>query len=303
MQFSIYRVWLLSKKQWVENRQFYILGLLATAGILAAAFLINAHQHEGLSYTNQRDVLLGGAAIAGALFTTTRLSKFNDKIKGIQALTLPASALEKLVTAILYTTLIFPLAYLLVTYPVMALTHYIDTEIIGHTTLLYNLNLQGRFMDTIVVYLALQALVLLCSVMFRRYTILKTIVLVFVVFYSSIALNPIIAERMLDIKSISHTKINMRQILYNEAGARIKDTVGVVDVSNPEMQSNPPYSDATMYFKDDVYRVHFDLPRPHIVTMGIAVSDGSKLIFNILALLTIPFLWLATWFRLKETQL
>jgi hypothetical protein len=303
MQFSIYRVWLLSKKQWVENRQFNVLGLLATAGILAAAFLINAHQHDGLTYNNQRDVLLGGAAIAGGIFTTTILSKFTDKIKGSQALTLPASALEKLVTAIIYSVLLFPLAYFLVTYPVMALIHYIDTEIIGHTTSLYDLNFSGNFMNTIMVYLGLQALVLLCSVMFRRYTILKTIVLVFVVFYSAIAINPVVAEQMLDIKSISHTKINMRQILYNDAGDRIKDTVGVVDVSNPAMQSSPPYSDATMYFKDDVYKVHFNLPRPHIVTMGLSVSDTSKLLFSILAILAIPFLWLITWFRLKETQL
>ncbi|MDB5129472.1 hypothetical protein [Mucilaginibacter sp.] len=303
MQFSIYRVWLLSKKQWAENRQLYLLGLLATAGIMGAAFLLNAAQRDGLTYNIQCDVLLGGAAVAGAIFTTTILSKFNNKVKGIQALTLPASALEKLVTAIIYAAIVFPLAYLLVTYPVMAIIHYIDTEIIGHTSVLYDLDLRRNFNTMIVVYLMLQAMVLLCSVMFKRYTILKTIVLVFVMFFGMITINPIIAERMLDMKTISHSKINMRQILYNEAGGRIKDTTGIVNVTNPVLQSTSAYADATMYFKDEVYRMHFNLLKPHLITMGLSISDGSKFIFNLLAILAIPFLWLITWLRLKETQL
>jgi hypothetical protein len=303
MQFSIYRVWLLSKKQWAENRQLYLLGLLATAGIMGAVFLVNAAQRDGLTYNMQRDVLFGGAAVAGAIFTTTILSKFNNKVKGIQALTLPASALEKLVTAIIYAAIVSPLAYLLVTYPVLVLIHYIDTEIIGHTSVLYDFNLIGGFYAMVVVFLLLQAMVLLCSVMFKRYTILKTIVLVFAIFFGMVTINPIIAGRMLDMKTIRHSKINMRQILYNEAGNRIKDTTDMVSITDPVLQSPPAYDDATMYFKDDSYRIHFNLPKPHRVTMALAISDGSKLIFNLLAILAIPFLWLITWLRLKETQL
>lgn len=303
MQFSIYRVWLLCKKQWAENRQLYILGLLATAGIVAAAFLISAIQREGLSSLMQENILLGGAGIAGAIFTSTILSKFNDKLKGIQALTLPASASEKLATAIIYVVFFFPMAYLLVAYPVMALIHYIDIEFIGHISLLYKFNQYGHFMETLMVYLVLQALVLLCSVLFRRYTILKTIVLVILLWFGLITINPIIAQHMLDVKTISHTKINMRQILYSDAGSRIQDTTGMVIVGNPEIQSSPAYGDVELYFKDYSYKIHPPQPGPLTASMGLSVSDSSKLIFRLLGLLIIPFLWLITWFRLKETQL
>lgn len=303
MQFSIYRVWLLSKKQWAENRQLYILGLLAVAGIMAGAYLINAHHPDGLSYNNQRDVLLGGAGIAGAIFTTTILSKFNDKIKGIQTLTLPASALEKLVTAIIYTALIFPLAYLLVTYPVMAFIHYIDTDIIGHTNLLYNLDLRGHFMDTIVVYLALQALVLLCSVMFKRYTIIKTTVLVIAILFGVIMLNPLIAGQILNTNALSNKKVNIRQLTYNGAGDRTQDTVVAIDVRIPTLLSSPPYGDVNMYFKNDIVRSNFYLPLQYTSSMSLSVSGTGKFIFRMLGLLLVPFLWLITWFRLKETQL
>lgn len=303
MQFSIYRVWLLSKKQWAENQQLYLLGLLATAGIMAAAFLFHSIQPEGLNYNNQQTILLAGAGIAGAIFSSTILSKFTDKIKGIQALTLPASALEKLITALIFSLLIFPLAYLLVTYPVLVLMHYIDNEFIGHTSRLYTPTLGGDFSKTMVPFLIIQAMVLLCSVMFKRYTIIKTVVLVFVVFFGVILINPPIANHMLDVKTISHRKINIRQILYNAAGNRLKDTVGVVSVNSPALLSTSPYDDATIYLKDNVYTANFSLTEPHTIVMSLAVSDTAKLIFKLLAFLAIPFLWLVTWLRLKETQL
>jgi hypothetical protein len=303
MQFSIYRVWLLSKKQWAENRQLYVLGLLATAGIMGAAFLVALTHVNGFDYNNQRAGLFGGAAIAGAVFTSTILSNYNDKIKGIQALTLPASALEKLVTALIYTLIIFPLAYLLVAYPVMAAVYYIDTQILGHPNGLYDLSLSGQFQETILLYLILQAVVLLCSVLFKRYNTVKTIVLVFAFFYGSLVINPLIAGRMLDVKGLSNTNINMRQVLFSETGTRLKDTVTQIKITEPIMQGATPYSDINMYFKDSIYRFPFNFYKPHIITLLLSVSDTSKLIFTILAVLAVPFLWLTTWFRLKETQL
>lgn len=85
MQFSIYRVWLLIKKQWAENRQLYLLGLLATAGVMGIAFLFHMSEDKGLDYNAQRAVLIAGAGVGGAIFTSTILSRFNDKLKGIQA--------------------------------------------------------------------------------------------------------------------------------------------------------------------------------------------------------------------------
>jgi hypothetical protein len=303
MQFSLYRVWLLCKKQWAENRQLYILGLLATAGIMGAAFLIPVTIAEGLDYGHQRAILFGGAGIIGAVFTSTILSQFNDKTKGIQALTLPASAAEKLVAAILYTLLIFPLAYLLVAYPVMMIIRYIDVDMVGHTNPLYDLSLNGRVSETVGLYVTLQAAVLLCSVLFKRYTIVKTIVLVFVVFYGSIVINPLIADGMMNIKALKDKRVNVRQIVYDEAGKAVKDTMTREIVAEPVMQTAGPYSDINMYYKNNFYKINFALDKPYIVNLVLSVNDTGKWIFHILFILMIPFLWLVTWFRLKETQL
>jgi hypothetical protein len=303
MQFSIYRVWLLCKKQWAENRQLYFLGILAMAGIMSAAFFTNVPSPGGLSYNMQRTILLGGSMIAGGLFASTILSKFNDKIKGIQALILPASAAEKLVSAIIYSLVIFPVVYLLIIYPVMALVHYADTALFGHTVPLYDLNLNGRFYETIGLFILLQTAVLLCSVIFKRYTIVKTIVFLFVVFYVTNGLNPLILNKVLATEGKKYSNVNIRQILYNDAGTVTQDTITRGNVIEPELQPVLPYADIRMNEVGHRLFIHLPPNKPYQINMVLAVSDTAKLIFSFVFLLAIPFLWLITWFRLRETQL
>jgi hypothetical protein len=305
MQFSTYRVWLLSKKQWAENQQLYFLGLLALAGIMAAAFSFNFTQREGLTYSNQQSTLLAGAGISGAIFSSTILSQFTDKIKGIQALSLPASAFEKLVTALIYTLVIFPLAYLLVAYPVLVIMHYVDNQFVGHTSSLYNLTFKGDISKTFIPYIMLQAMVLLCSVVFKRYNIVKTIVVIFICFFGVVSVNPPLANKMLNLNIIKNSKINLRQVLYNESGDRVKDTTGIVNITQPAIIFAAPYGDASISFTNDVYPIpySYNLPPSVNVNMILSVTDTYKIIFSILSLLIAPFLWLITWFRLRETQL
>jgi hypothetical protein len=303
MQFSTYRIWLLIKKQWAENRQLYLLGLLATAGVMGIAFLFHSSENQGLDYNAQRAVLMAGAGIGGAIFTSTILSRFNDKLKGIQALTLPASALEKLVTAIIYSQVIFPVAYVLAVYPVMALVHYVDTDIVGRVNRLYDLQLDDKLVESFLLYFILQAVILLCSVLFKRYTIIKTTVLIIVVFYGALSLNPIIAGRMLKTEGMEFNRINLKEIVYDEAGQRVVDTVVKESIVLPRLTNAFPYSDIKLYNDNFSYHIRLGLNDPHYVEFVLAQKDAVKLLFTVLAFLCIPFLWLITWFRLKETQL
>ena len=108
---------------------------------------------------------------------------------------------------------------------------------------------------------------------------------------------------MLDVKSLKGASINVRQVLYNEDGKIVKDTIARETVAEPVMQAAGPYSDINMYYKNNYYKINFTLYKPHILTLVLSVNDTGKLIFNILFLLVVPFLWLITWFRLKEIQL
>jgi len=112
--FSLSRLWLLIKKQYHENASLYFYSVLSLAGLLIAFFVIwittgsNTYQEETLYFFFYLILYFYGASFAARQFAI-----LGDRNKGIHSLMLPASHLEKLLTAVFYTIVVFLVVYLL----------------------------------------------------------------------------------------------------------------------------------------------------------------------------------------------
>jgi hypothetical protein len=303
MQFSIHRIWLLTRKQWAENQQLYILGLLAVAGIMAALIVFNIFTARGLDASTQQLILYLGATASGAVFASTILSQFNEKIKGIQALTLPASALEKFFVALIYSAIIFPIAYFVIVYPLIVFGHYIDIQIKRgnsdyYLNQLYSLSGDHNTFELFVTYFIMQTIALLGSVLFRRYVFIKSLVLVIAIFFGLRIVNSIVAKSLINTDVNSGFEANIQEIYFNETGNIIHKSLAKDHFTKPFFNAEP-YADLMLgyggqkrYFNNAVYSG--DQTKIH---------HPYNMVFEILLFLGVPFLWLITWFKLKEKQL
>lgn len=298
MQFSLHRVWLLCRKQWAENKQLYILGVLATAGIMSAVLIFNLVDKRGISFTTQKLIIFTGLIVSGAVFTSTILSQFNEKVKGIQALVLPASTIEKLTAAIIYSLIVFPIIYLVVVYPLVMITHYIDTDILGRFNSPYAFDMDREFKDFVVIFILLQTVMLFGSVLFRRYIFIKTAILTIVIFFGLNIINPFILQQILDTKKGAPVKVTVKELIYSDDNKLIntqnvpqKITKGIL-YATPYQELTVAYNWHTKYFKGVAYS-----------NSNVTVATNYSNLFYMLLYLSIPLLWVITWFRLKEKEL
>ena len=298
MQFSIHRIWLLIRKQWAENQQLYILGTLAIAGIMGAIIVFNMSSPRGLEKHTQQFILFLGSIAAGGVFTSTILSQFNEKVKGIQALTLPASALEKLTVAVIYCMVIFPVVYFVMVYPLIMIGHYIDNSIAHHPNALYNLEWDDDAYELFVTYFVLQTVALLGSVLFKRYVFIKSLIMVMVVFFGLCIINPIVAKCIIDTDGKAGFSAYVLETVYDEANKPIyKETVKAHYI-RPNVDA-VPYADIVVnyggynrYVKGASYSAY-----------QTKLHHQYNTVFLILLYLGMPFLWTITWFKLKEKEL
>ncbi|WP_184547359.1 hypothetical protein [Mucilaginibacter sp. FT3.2] len=298
MQFSIHRIWLLVKKQWAENLQLYCLGLLAVTGVMAAVIVFNITENEGLTKPTQQNLVLVGLMVSGSIFTTTILSQFNDKIKGIQALTLPASTLEKLVVALLYSIVVFPICFLVLVYPLICLGHYIDAEMIGKPNLLYIPEWNKQLPLVIFLYLLLQGIALMCSVLFKRYVFIKAVILTIAVFFGVLILNPWLAKKIIGPQVPKQITANIHETVYDDhQNVLVNKTVKELIWTN--LYPRAPYADMELN-NWGIYQKYknIDYESYHVV-----IRHNYNALFYALLVISVPFLWLITWFRLKEKEL
>lgn len=299
MQFSLHRVWLLCRKQWAENQQLYLLGALAMAGIIAAVIVFNLSDSEGFTYKAQQMLMYFGMIITGTIFTTTILSQFNDKIKGIQALMVPASPAEKIAIVFIYNILAFPVIFLLIVYPLVITGHYIDTNSIGRINRLFNFATDNDKTSFILTFLALQSFALLGSVLFKRYVFVKCTVLAIVIFFGLQIINPIVLKNMLK-RGVVWVPINadVDGIFYNERHEPINSQT-VKETVYPQLLTAYPFNSAELgynenrqYYRGEIY-----------LNNGLTLRHNYNFIFSLLLYTGIVLLWIITWFRLKEKEL
>jgi len=192
---------------WVENRKRYLLGLLAIAGLLIAwfSFLLTVDKFSGLDLGYQFSAYFVGLYFVGCLLAGTIFSELGDKRQGIGYLSLPASHLEKLLCALLFSIVLFFIAFTLVFYiidiPFVQAANNLmgernrtsaDMSSVPYTTPVYNvLKATGAPMPEqddhlfLTSYFAFQSVYMLGSVYFTRSAFIKTTVsvLLFMLIY------------------------------------------------------------------------------------------------------------------------
>jgi hypothetical protein len=282
MEFSLLRFWLLTRKQWIENRKLYLFGTLALIGILSFfIILIIAENRNGFSIDGQHNVFFIGLIAAGAFFSSTPLKLYEEKQKSIQAFMIPASVIEKYLVAVVYTMIFFPLVYLIITYPLILLGHYIDLEVFGRFNALYTFNLDQVATSTFI-FFAVQSCFLLFSLVFHRYAFLKTTVLVSVLLMSCLSFNEYMAKTML-----GNTQPRVLPT------GNFDPTVVFAKHKGPHRFSfseATPYSGITMNSSGD-YQWKIKLPK------------SKDIAFKLYLFAISPFIWLITFLRLREKQL
>jgi hypothetical protein len=299
MQFSIHRIWLLIRKQFAENQQLYLLGLLAIAGIMAAIIAFNIATKDGMVKNTQQFILLIGAIACGCIFTTTILSQFNEKTKGIQALTLPASILEKYFVAVLYSFLFFPIVFFVIAYPIMVIGHSIDT-MVGHTNELYTFKKTEDLMVMIITFINLQTVALFCSILFRRYVFIKAVILTIAVVFAINLINPLITRTTLNLGVGIAKKVdgNVKEVIYDD-DQKVIHTEIVKRSLLAKIESANPYSDVDIdyYGQNKIYN------GASYTGFRTTIHNPYSAVFYVLLALMIPLLWVISWFKLKEKEL
>lgn len=175
--FNFTRLGMLIKKQWAEHARLYTLTMGAIAGLMAIAlFVWQLTDHPPVIATYI--ILLVSMFLGGAIFSSMTFADLSQRTTGIYFLSVPATHGEKLVCGILYSQVFFnavvlalffilqPIAVSMAKYPdfMQFRSAYAHTEF---ATLVWNI---------ITAYLAMQALFILGSVYFQRFSFVKTVV-------------------------------------------------------------------------------------------------------------------------------
>lgn len=284
MEVSLTRIWLLFKKQWIDHQKMYLLGILAMGAIMMALFLFFTNpdfSSKGLTLDMQGAFLFIGLILFGGVFTSTLFNQFDNKPNGIQMLMVPASALEKTLTAILFSNVFFPLIYMLLVYPILIFVHYIEVQILGNLNELFDFKYEVVWGFTIVSYLVLN-IALFCSILFRRYTFIKSAIVVCVLLFGSIFLNQKIARMI-----VENAQPNATLSTFNEQESSAEKN----DIRFNLQSAIPFYSLGFLASEGKAF-----------VTIRLPWQQAFLYNFIFYGII-ITLLWSVTWFKLQEKQI
>jgi len=175
--FSIARVGQLIRKQAIENGRIYLMSGLAIFGsqalMLAFAILINQpHFNETIFYV----FYVSGLLICGSVFASRAFSMLGYRARGIYWLGFPASHLEKLVTTILYSTILFFILYTAGFFVLkqIALLYIHNNPRIIYTSFNWERGFGRTLPNMVIAFFAIQSFYLLGSVYFQHAAFIKT---------------------------------------------------------------------------------------------------------------------------------
>jgi hypothetical protein len=275
-QFAFSRWSKLVALHWADNRKRYLLAVPAIFGLLVVwdAFLLVMDRYNPLDDGMQTVTYYTGLIAVGCLYASTIFSAFGSKAQGIAWLSVPASALEKLLCGLLFSVVLFFLVYtvvfFLVDIPMVELCNrLIEREhrvwSAGYPILpdpIYNV-LNGmpnarednQYHLFLLCYFALQSTCVLGSVYFSRYAFIKTAVavLIFILFF--MCLEARVIEPLLPDGYHRHPMLDWM---------KDQDTLGVKVIRLSPLISAP---------------------------LGFLLLYGTPFVF-----------WIATYFRLKEKE-
>ncbi|MFT4094457.1 MAG: hypothetical protein QM640_12535 [Niabella sp.] len=131
--FSFKRLLQLISKQWIENRRMYSMSVLALLGALSITIALwlaasGKHYQEDNLYA----IGLIGLFITGAIFASTSFNMLNAKDAGIYWISFPASHLEKMLVTLFFNVIVFTAAYMVCFFVLKFLAEIYIQALIDH---------------------------------------------------------------------------------------------------------------------------------------------------------------------------
>jgi hypothetical protein len=199
--FDLNRWLLYTGKHWNENKKKYLLSMGAIAGLLVLwfSFVMMVDHSSPMIENLQIITYYVGLFLTGCLYASLIFSDLSEGPKAISYLLLPASLLEKLLTAILFGVILFFICYTIIFYVIdipmvklsnemirskAALVHesnYLVQEV-ANTFFPPKLAGENIFIYILLGYFAIQSIFMLGSVYFVNFQFIKTLVAGLIVF-------------------------------------------------------------------------------------------------------------------------
>lgn len=188
-------------KHWNENKRKYMLSLGAIGGLMVLwfSFLMIVNPRNALGGNMQLVTYFVGLFLTGCLYASLIFSELSEGPKAMHYLLIPASLLEKLLSAILYGIILFFVTYTLVFYAVDIIMVKIANGVAQavmereHSTFNHPIEVVNVFMTPdrngvnlnfylLLIYFGIQSIFLLGSIYFVKYHYIKTLVSGLIVF-------------------------------------------------------------------------------------------------------------------------
>ncbi len=206
-QFNFNRFQLLVKRQWLENKKLFLMGIGVLFGLGILFYSITTSwRGANLDFSIQASTLIIGLFLGGSIFANFIFKDFSEKSNSGKFLMLPASHFEKLMAGVFYSLIVFPVIFLAVFFIIdFSFVQYINNK---HLVLLENnkeaiknwrenipfLNqiLEKPIRDKQILigfWLVSQTFTILGSIIFGRWSIIKTAVTGFIIFFIYIFIN------------------------------------------------------------------------------------------------------------------
>lgn len=189
------RLGLLIQKQFVENRKLYFTSILAILGILAVLmFLWITFFSPFYEETSIYVIGIIGLYLTGTIFASTFFAPLNSRNTGLFWMSLPASQLEKFLVALFFNLIVFSLVYVICFFCVKYFAELYIEQIIRRQNISYakiqwesNTNKFPSYLwNSINIFFFCQAFFLMCSLVFKKYGYLITVILSIGLLYLSL---------------------------------------------------------------------------------------------------------------------
>lgn len=184
--FDINRFGLLLRKKLIDGKSAMLYELLGLVAVLALLFGLVAASGM-VSAQSQLVIFKIGIAVLGIVYADRAFNETKNRVKGMFYLSTPASHLEKFLSALLYTSLFFPIAFMLVFLAVDGLFYVVlnGTGLVHMQSILSigSMDVLNSVRDL----LLLQSVFMLGSIWFKKRSLLKSAIAI-VGFYALIAI-------------------------------------------------------------------------------------------------------------------
>jgi len=163
---------LLIQRQFKENFKIYGIGLLVLFAMLLFMFLIVHQWQDSFSGAVQNGVFIIGLFIGGGVFSNAMFHEFSSPQSGMWLLSIPAKHSEKVISSIIMSTLFFLITYVFLFY----LADILYLTLISDEGILSILNpFRNNFYQFFFWYFLFNGFILLGSIIFNKYSFIKTL--------------------------------------------------------------------------------------------------------------------------------